>query len=130
MQQERRTYNMENREIDMKIAEKVFGWTVTHQKLINVISVKTEDDEITIPEDFCPTEKIDDAWKVLREIKSKKGIQADISTSNFSVRLYWWDKDDTSPYRYKANFTINDTLSFDEIPKMICITTLQTLEKL
>lgn len=121
---------MENREIDMKIAEKVFGWTVTHQKLINVISVKTEDDEITIPEDFCPTEKIDDAWKVLREIKSKKGIQADISTSNFSVRLYWWDKDDTSPYRYKANFTINDTLSFDEIPKMICITTLQTLEKL
>jgi hypothetical protein len=122
---------MEKREINMLIAEKVFGWSVTYHQLINVISVLTEDDEITIPENFCPTEKIEDAWKVLREIKSNKGIQADISTSDFSVRLYRWETDETPPYRYKRTLSVvDDTLAFDEIPKAICLATLQALEKI
>ncbi len=40
-------------------------------KNIRTVIAFVEGDEITISEDFCPTEDIQDAWKVVEKLKDK-----------------------------------------------------------
>ncbi len=69
---------MNKREIDMQIAEKIFGWETQEFKNINVISAFTEDgEELNIPKDFSPSENINDAFNVV-----DKFFRVDIETGN------------------------------------------------
>lgn len=62
---------MDLRKIDALVAEKVMGWDTQEFKNIRTVIAYVEGDEITISEDFCPTEDIQDAWKVVEKLKDK-----------------------------------------------------------
>ena len=63
---------MDNRKIDRLIAEEIFGWDTHHYENINVISAFTEEEIINIPDDFCPSERIKDAWLVVEKFDYHK----------------------------------------------------------
>lgn len=64
---------------------------------------------------FSPSKEIQDAWKVVKHLKTK-GIFFLISTSDFSVMVWkYGDKKEVLVLK-----CVEDTLSFDEIPLAIC----------
>lgn len=123
---------MDKRQIDRLIAEKVYGWRIQEFKNIDTVVGYTQDgEELNIPENFNPTGGIDAAWNVLKEIKKTKGIQADLSTNDFSIKLYVWKEDNTPPYNYKQTLVHmgGDETSINDIPATICRAAIEALDK-
>ncbi|WP_280146276.1 BC1872 family protein [Bacillus amyloliquefaciens] len=75
----------DKREIDRLIAEKVMGWQTQTFPNIGVTSAYTEDGELTISEQFSPTENLDQAWSVVEKFKLVK-IERD-SNRNYTPYL-------------------------------------------
>lgn len=124
---------MDKRQIDRLIAEKVYGWETQEFKNIDTVVTYTEDgEELKIPEDFNPTGGIESAWNVLKEIKKTKGIQADLSTNDFSIKLYIWKEDKTPPYNYKQTLAHmgDEETPINEIPITICRAVIEALDKI
>ncbi|MER2459874.1 hypothetical protein ACFRGK_06505 [Bacillus subtilis] len=74
----------DKREIDRLIAEKVMGWKTQTFPNIGVTSVYTEDGELTIPEQFSPTENLDQAWSVLEKFQLVK-IDRDSNRNLYTI---------------------------------------------
>lgn len=117
---------MKRSDIDKLVAEKVMGWAVIDYKNIGVTVVDDGEFPVEI-EDFQPSERIEDAWEVVKQLR-RKGIQTEISSDGFTVKMYRWEKDKTPPYRYKRYLAkITDTIKFDDIPEMICRAALEAV---
>ncbi|WP_182200111.1 BC1872 family protein [Paraliobacillus salinarum] len=87
---------MNNREIDRLIAEKVMDWDIEEFRNIGIVRAYAEDEVITIPDNFCPSESIEDAWEVVGELRKFRG---------FSIHDAWDEEDNLI---YSACFLYND----------------------
>ncbi|MEH7126337.1 hypothetical protein V7122_13150 [Bacillus sp. JJ1532] len=120
---------MNTRKIDQLIAENVFGWKTNHFQNIDIISVYADDgEEFSIPDDFCPTEDIADAWKVIKEMRFK-GIYFEISSSSCRVASYVMKEDQTLPYNYRQELSSEqcESIEMKDMPLRICMASLKAL---
>ncbi|WP_163583300.1 BC1872 family protein [Gracilibacillus saliphilus] len=107
---------MNYREIDGLVAEKVMGWGTQKFKNIGIIQAYTEDDEISIPDDFCPTENIEDAWKVVDKMKDDR-FTIVFTNGKYKNLVIFWEND----------LTLAASIYHESITTAICLAALKAL---
>ncbi|MCK2000810.1 hypothetical protein MZM54_05330 [[Brevibacterium] frigoritolerans] len=119
---------MNNRKIECLIAEKVFGWKTHYYKNIDILSAFTEDEELSIPDDFSPTDDVNDAWKVIYALRFK-GVFFNINTSNCTVEAFVNKEDNSPPYNYKETIIVEqcESIEMKDLPLKICLAALKAI---
>ncbi|MFS0643867.1 BC1872 family protein [Siminovitchia sp. 179-K 8D1 HS] len=108
------------REIDRLIAEKVMGWDTEEFKNICIIRAYAEDEVISIPDDFCPSEDIKDAWVVVENLK-REGTYLVVCPEKEKYAVNVWvddGKDRCIPYT---------SVEADTAPMAICLVALKAV---
>lgn len=104
------------REIDRLIAGLVMGWETEEFRNIGITRAYTEDETITIPDDFCPSENIKDAWVVVDKLKIQIIPQSEDAPSDCKYLALYEEK----PYE--------DIEVFNEsAPLAICLAALKAV---
>jgi hypothetical protein len=75
------------RHIEQEIVQEVFGRKTTELSNKNSITLHTDDEDFQIPSDFSPTERLDDAWKVIQTLRHK-GIYIEFESMTCSVTAF------------------------------------------
>lgn len=110
------------REIDRLIAEKVMGWETQEFKNIGVVTAYTEYGEMLIPDDFSPSEDIQDAWVVVEKLRESKTFLLCDAMDKEDNLIY------CASFQYNDNYhSISHEACTNTAPMAICLAALKAV---
>lgn len=112
---------LSKQEINAKIAEKVMEWEVSFFPTINIYEAYDEDRiPIIIGKEFSPVEKIEDAWKVVEQLRGQRDFTISDALDENNKKVYY------ANFQYNDSYHMKNYDAFADTAQMaICLAALK-----